>query len=314
MLQNLRVDHEEVIEFIKNFSELGEFINYPVKTYSSGMYSRLSFATAIAGDPDILIADEVLAVGDMSFAQKCLSKMREFKEKGKTVILVTHDVGSVKSFCDHAAWLNEGHLISIGDAKFVSEDYRNYMLYGSISKLSSPKELNDSSSITSIESECWINPNPDRRTISTGEVNLCGLRFIDATTSKSTGVLIHDEPMELQIKFTADKKLSIGSIGFTLHAPSGLIATHLNSNFFNGKSIDLNENQTYIGRFCFPTPRLLSGEYSLSCAIFSCDNQQIIEKYDHVSIIHIQDKGSPSEIDQSGYIIVPDANFQVDIK
>jgi len=84
LLQYLTDDYEQIVDFVTDFSELGDFINYPVKTYSSGMYSRLAFATAIAGHPDVLIADEVLAVGDMNFSQKCLAKMREFKDQGKT--------------------------------------------------------------------------------------------------------------------------------------------------------------------------------------------------------------------------------------
>jgi ABC-type polysaccharide/polyol phosphate transport system ATPase subunit len=121
---------EDVIDRIVQFSELGEFINFPVKAYSTGMYSRLAFATGIVIDPDILIADEVLAVGDINFSQKCLAKMREFKERGKTVILVTHDLGAVRTFCDRAILIEHGRVLRDGESRDVCEDYRNLMLYG----------------------------------------------------------------------------------------------------------------------------------------------------------------------------------------
>ena len=101
---------------IVDFSGVEEFIDQPVKNYSSGMYVRLGFAVAINVDPDVLVVDEVLAVGDAEFQAKCHQKFRDFKKAGKTVILVTHDMGTVQSMCDHAAWLNKGDLVTAGEA------------------------------------------------------------------------------------------------------------------------------------------------------------------------------------------------------
>jgi lipopolysaccharide transport system ATP-binding protein len=94
-----------------------------VKNYSSGMYVRLGFSIAINVDPDILVVDEVLAVGDSEFQQKCFAKFRDFKKAGKTVILVSHDMNSVKSMCDHAAWLNHGDLVAVGKAEPTIKAY-----------------------------------------------------------------------------------------------------------------------------------------------------------------------------------------------
>ena len=120
---------DRMLKDIIEFADIGDFIYHPVKTYSSGMYSRLSFAVGVNINPDILIADEVLAVGDLRFAQKCLRKMREFKDKGKTIVLVTHDTSTVNIFCDTAIWLKDGELFQSGDAQSVAKDYTNYMLY-----------------------------------------------------------------------------------------------------------------------------------------------------------------------------------------
>ncbi len=102
---------------IVDFAEMKDFIDAPVKTYSSGMYMRLGFAVAIHVDPDVLLVDEVLAVGDEGFTHKCLDKFAEFKRRGKTILLVTHSLGLVERFCDDALWMDGGHMKGMGDPK-----------------------------------------------------------------------------------------------------------------------------------------------------------------------------------------------------
>ena len=110
---------DEIVEF----AELQDFIDAPVKTYSSGMYMRLGFAVAIHVDPDVLLVDEVLAVGDEGFTHKCLDKFAEFKRRGKTILLVTHSLGLVERFCDEALWMDGGALKALGDPKRVVGAY-----------------------------------------------------------------------------------------------------------------------------------------------------------------------------------------------
>src|SRR4029077_11952709 len=108
---------EERFDDIVDFAELREFIDAPVKTYSSGMYMRLGFAVAIHVDPDVLLVDEVLAVGDESFTHKCLDKFAEFRRSGKTVLIVTHALGLVERLCADAVWLRGGEKGGGGDPK-----------------------------------------------------------------------------------------------------------------------------------------------------------------------------------------------------
>jgi ABC-type polysaccharide/polyol phosphate transport system ATPase subunit len=110
---------DEIVEF----AELEDFIDAPVKTYSSGMYLRLGFAVAIHVDPDVLLVDEVLAVGDEGFTHKCLDKFAEFRRRGKTILLVTHSLNLVERFCDEALWLDEGQARTTGDPKRVVGAY-----------------------------------------------------------------------------------------------------------------------------------------------------------------------------------------------
>jgi lipopolysaccharide transport system ATP-binding protein len=122
----LGLSNEEVsakFNSIVAFSEIGEFLEQPVKTYSSGMLMRLAFATAIHVDPDILIVDEALAVGDFAFQHKCMLRIKQIIDKGVTVILVTHDVGAVMANCKRALMLKEGAVHAIGDAGDVCNRY-----------------------------------------------------------------------------------------------------------------------------------------------------------------------------------------------
>lgn len=115
---------------IVEFSGLENFIDSPVKTYSSGMYVRLAFAVAINVDPRLLIVDEILAVGDVSFQQRCLEKFVEFRNEGRTIVLVTHDMGSVRNMCDRAIWLTHGKVTGAGDPADLVEAYTETMLGG----------------------------------------------------------------------------------------------------------------------------------------------------------------------------------------
>jgi ABC-type polysaccharide/polyol phosphate transport system ATPase subunit len=114
---------EQRFDDIVDFAELRDFIDAPVKTYSSGMYMRLGFAVAINVNPDVLLVDEVLAVGDEAFTHKCLDKFREFRRRGRTVLLVTHSLGLVERLCDEAVWLDGGEKHAEGDSKRVVDAY-----------------------------------------------------------------------------------------------------------------------------------------------------------------------------------------------
>lgn len=122
-----REEIKERLEQILSFAELGEYIYQPVKTYSSGMFARLAFSVAINVQPDILIVDEALSVGDMYFQAKCITKMKELFLQGVTVLYVSHDLNSVKSLCKKAIYLKNGNLEAYGDAEKVVDMYAKYV-------------------------------------------------------------------------------------------------------------------------------------------------------------------------------------------
>ena len=123
MLGLTKREIQDRFDEIVDFAELREFIDAPVKTYSSGMYMRLGFAVAINVNPDVLLVDEVLAVGDEGFTHKCLDKFAEFKRSNKTILLVTHSLPLIERFCDEALWLDAGRVMSHGDPKRVVGAY-----------------------------------------------------------------------------------------------------------------------------------------------------------------------------------------------
>jgi len=113
----------ERFDEIVAFAEIGPFIDQPLRTYSAGMLVRLAFAVAMHVDPDVLIIDEALAVGDASFQHKCLERIESFRNAGKTLLLVAHDMDLVRSFCDRAVWLRRGQVVGDGPAELITEAY-----------------------------------------------------------------------------------------------------------------------------------------------------------------------------------------------
>ena len=118
-----RKEIDNRIQDIINFSELGEFIDSPIRTYSSGMYMRLAFSVAINVDADILLIDEILAVGDQHFQDKCYAKLEELRDSGKTIVIVTHSLGVVKELCHRAIWIYKGEFRLDGDPTYVIDEY-----------------------------------------------------------------------------------------------------------------------------------------------------------------------------------------------
>jgi hypothetical protein len=130
MLGLSRREVEARFDEIVAFAELQDFIEAPVKTYSSGMYMRLGFAVAIHVDPEVLLIDEVLAVGDEAFTRKCLDKIGEFRRRGRTILLVTHSLGLVERMCDDVLWLRQGRVADRGDPRRVVDHYLSYVAGG----------------------------------------------------------------------------------------------------------------------------------------------------------------------------------------
>ena len=136
-----REEIDEMVDDIVAFADIGDHINQPVKTYSSGMFVRLAFAVAINVDPDILIVDEALAVGDLEFQLKCMEKFTEFRNSDKTILFVSHDINSIRRFCDRVYWLKNGEIVDEGDTMEVTERYDNFLKKKSLTSIDREKTM-----------------------------------------------------------------------------------------------------------------------------------------------------------------------------
>jgi len=315
-------DIEAMMEKIIEFADIGEFIHHPVKTYSSGMYSRLSFAVGININPDILIADEVLSVGDMRFSQKCLRKMHEFKEQGKTVIFVSHDIQSVNAFCDTAMWIHNGEILMKGGSKSITTHFQNYMLYDKL-----PDEYH--SVVDEIpdgeESETFFDALQLQKEENSGLMNvewhdLTGLQsvgdgraeirrmaFLLAGEFDDVRVVQGNENVILLLEIHVKESMANPQVGFVLYNKQGLPALHTNNDICGMHMKLLSRGQISYAAFRFKLPSLASGSYMFSIALQT--GLEMAHKIDEAYEISVARKDIKAK--QCGYSIIEDELFEL---
>ncbi|MBF5045584.1 ABC transporter ATP-binding protein [Aggregicoccus sp. 17bor-14] len=224
-----RAQIREKVDEIIAFSELGDFIDEPVRTYSSGMYMRLAFAVATFVDPDVLIIDEILSVGDEHFTRKSRAKMEEFKERGKTIVLVTHDLGTVESWCDLAAWIDGGRIAEFGDPRRVVAAYRQRVAEREVAadraaELSPAPTLPDAGPA---QAEAPADgapagaPAPEAHRWGNGLVRLTDVRLVDAK-GEPAPVLDPEASATIELAFATDASVHDAVFGIGLFRADGL--------------------------------------------------------------------------------------------
>ncbi len=213
---------------IAAFADIGEFLDQPVKTYSTGMVVRLAFAVQVLLEPDVLIVDEALAVGDAAFQIKCMNRMQRLIEKGVSVMLVTHDVTSVRTFCHRALWLNHGRLMVDGPPLEVTSQYLQH-LFGGDGRPPAPQPVsaaNEQAAVDAEESERPLTGFDGRTDLvrwGSGEGRVTGFCF-DAGTAQAAPTFEHGGQLRLEIELTAAAPLygSRLGLGFALRNTNGL--------------------------------------------------------------------------------------------
>jgi rfaE bifunctional protein nucleotidyltransferase chain/domain len=195
MLGLTRAEVNRRFDEIVEFAEMKDFIDAPVKTYSSGMYARLGFAVAIHVDPDILLIDEVLAVGDEAFTRKCLEKIGEFRRRGKTIVIVTHSLGLVEKMCDEALWLRKGKAKDSGDPKRVVDAYLSFVAGQENELLGRPENREVGTGTLKVTSEA---PEEKRRWGS-GEILLHEVHLKDAQR-RTSHVFVPGDTLRVEVR------------------------------------------------------------------------------------------------------------------
>lgn len=254
-----RSQMEAKVDEIINFADIGEFINQPVKTYSSGMFVRLAFAVAINVEPDILIVDEALAVGDVRFQLKCMDKFTEFKEKGITIIFVSHDTNAIKRFCERAIWLNEGSLMLDGDVDTVADKYLDYL-----KELDFKNSINEIKKIEEIQLEEQNKEEEKNELVDIAEIRKVSI--IDQS-NKETDTINFGEKIRVKVEYYVnDLSISNPVLGVAILRIDNLYICGLNTLLDNvkipwkkGKNIFILEYESF---------NLIGGSYYLDVALF----------------------------------------------
>ena len=239
------------IEEIEAFAEIGEFIDQPVKMYSSGMFVRLAFASAINVDPDILVIDEALAVGDMVFQHRCMTKIRELK-KTKNIIFVSHDISTIVSLCDKVIWLDAGAMKETGDPKSLSEHYQAYVYERSQRYINNSYAFNDS------------DQNFGR--FGDNRAKIMEMKILNLE-GKSVVELWPDNSIRLKIIAEGVEEISKPVIGFTVRDRLGNVVFSTTSLLEGLVMPELRASEKISVDFDFFWPPIMRGSYSFSAYI-----------------------------------------------
>ncbi len=252
---------DEIVEF----AELKDFIDAPVKTYSSGMYMRLGFAVAIHVDPDVLLVDEVLAVGDEGFTHKCLDKFAEFKRRGKTILLVTHSLGLVERFCDDAIWMDAGRKRAAGDPKRVVGAY--------ITDVGKAEERQLAAGDARAQD---AEPDEGPADMFRATEGRWGSREIEITDVQLIGpdgspghVFQSGHPLTIQISLRAPVAMDDFVVGIGLFNAEGVCCYGTNTSIEQFKAVRIQGSAT--ARFTLRSLDLVEGTYKLDVAVHKLD-------------------------------------------
>lgn len=202
---------------IVRFAELEDFIDQPVKTYSSGMFMRLGFAVAVNVDPDILLIDEVLAVGDEAFAHKCLDKISDFKKRKKTMVLVTHSMAMVEILCDSALWLKKGEVMKIGDPRMVCGSY----LMDVEAKEEKDMQAEHQQLVEKLAGELPQDSNVQQSRWGGGEIQITKLQLLDEHEQEKYIYTLGD-PMQIKLFVQARERVDDFVFGIGIFNSEGI--------------------------------------------------------------------------------------------
>lgn len=278
------------LQDILDFADIGDFVNQPCKTYSSGMFVRLAFAVAINIDPEILIVDEALSVGDVFFQAKCYKKFEEFKEMGKTILFVSHDLSSISKYCDRVILLNKGDKVAEGGPKEMVNLYKRFLVKQE--NVNGGDVADKSAAQTSAEnwkSNYTINPNVDE--YGTGAANIIDFGLIDED-GRCTNSIIKGTTFQIKSKVRFFEPVANPIFTFTFKNVQGTAVTGSNTMI---EKVDIGTAQPgeiYVATF-EQNMSLQGGEYllSISCTGYANGEFQVYHRlYDVINVTVISDK------------------------
>ena len=273
MLGLTKRDIQHRFDEIVEFAELKEFIDAPVKTYSSGMYMRLGFAVAIHVNPDVLLVDEVLAVGDEGFTHKCLDKFAELRRSGKTILLVTHSLGLVERFCDEALWLDAGRAEAHGDPKRVVGAYLTAVEHTEEQQLAETTAKAVDAAVPPAAAERPADPTSDMFRATEGRWGSREIEIVEVTLLDRTGqpsfVFHSGDAMAIRVKIHARQPAGDFVFGIGLFNADGVCC--YGTNTFLEDMIPEHLAGDADATFSVENLDLVEGTYKLDVAVHKRD-------------------------------------------
>jgi ABC-2 type transport system ATP-binding protein/lipopolysaccharide transport system ATP-binding protein len=216
---------------IIDFAGLGEFIDSPVKVYSSGMYVRLGFAIAVSLDPEILMVDEIIAVGDEEFQRKCFDYLSDLRKRGSTIVLVSHSLGLVRDLCDQAAWLDHGHIRELGPAYSVVDDYIADVNAREV-QAAQDEGAADGGSQARAEAPtpgpAPVEEHGVPRRAGSGEIRITGIDYLDGHGNPSP-ILFSGDPCTFRMRYASSKPIARAIFGIGFFNEAGVDVSGPNS-------------------------------------------------------------------------------------
>ena len=299
---------------ILEFADIGDYVNQPVKTYSSGMFVRLAFAVAINIEPEILIVDEALSVGDVFFQAKCYHKFEEFKKMGKTIVFVSHDLSSISKYCDRVYLLNKGTLLGEGSPKEMIDAYKRVLVgqyevpQESEHNLLDDKDIRKSAAeAVGITTETGLGQNPNLLEYGTKQAEITEV-YITDDRGVRTNAVIKDSEFTIHMKVQIHEYLPAPIFAFTLKNAIGVEITGTNTMvekaFLDCVDAGQKKEITFTQKMS-----LQGGEYLLSLGLtgYNGDIFEVYHRlYDVLNITVVSDKNTVGYYDMNSQITVKD--------
>ena len=253
---------------IEEFAEIGEFIDRPVRTYSSGMFVRLAFAVAVSVEPEILLVDEALAVGDYYFRQRCMRKVHELRSRGVTILFVSHAMADVQAFGTRALWLDGGHVAAVGEPSSVVRQYLARMAERVRDSLDSEQDSNiaaaDPESLEAPEVVTRV-PNVDHR-FGTGRAEVVGIAVLDGR-GRELRSLAPSQRATVRISVSARNRIEAPNVGFMMRNHLGIDFAGTNTAREGCPMDPMEAGETRTVDFHLDIPELYAGSFSFAPAV-----------------------------------------------
>jgi lipopolysaccharide transport system ATP-binding protein len=272
MLGFNRQEMQEKFPRIVEFSELGDFIDAPLRTYSSGMSARLGFAVATDTQPDILIVDEILSVGDEAFQHKSFERIQAIKAQGATILLVSHAMSTIETMCQRAAWLHHGKIVAMGTAKEVVDRYLG-------------RVYDEETAHLIEESRRGYQPTGGNNHIQINRVKILN------SVGTEQHIFYTGEAMKVQIEYTAHQPVDSLEVGIAIHRQDGVHITGPNTTF-DGLEIKAEPGPGGVV-YSIPFISLLDGLYNITVALVNRDGNFILDYHDRFYSFRVDNRGHP---------------------